>query len=399
MASAPESSKVWMLVTNEVTHDSRVLKEAEAIARLGFHVAILGLDRKGNSLLVEEREGFVAYHCREWRVGRWLRNRRSLPLNLLGKALKALRFFLFSFKAKGEIIHAHDLDALPFGYLAARRCKAKLVYDSHELCIEQWTQGARPGSFTVPIPILSKLEGFIIRRADAVIAANASYAAELSSLYSIPAPMVLRNCAPTTAEANAAFSLKDRLGLGADDRIVLHTGELNPKGRALRELVLAFRELGSEIHLVFLGEGSMEAELKDLAVGEGLNGRVHFLKPVAVANLIPTMQGADVGAVLMVPDCKSHYLVLPNKLLESIGAGLPVIASDLPEIASLVGTYGIGVLCRPEDPHDVARAIRETLVPERYGTFKDNLRRAQEELNWERESQKLTRLYLSLIRA
>lgn len=394
-----KSNKVSMLVTNEVTHDSRVLKEAAVIAHLGFQVAILGLDRKGTSPLAEERDGFVAYHCREWRFGRWLRNRPHFLLNFLGKMLTALRFLLFSFTAKGEIIHAHDLDALPFGFLAARRCKAKLVYDSHELCIEQGTQAARPGSFTVPIPILSRLEGFLIRRADAVIAANESYATELSSLYSIPTPMVLRNCGSLASEGGKALSLKDRLGLAPDDRIVLHTGELNPKGRALRELVLAFRELGSGIHLVFLGEGPMEAELKDLVRSQGLEGVVHFLKPVTVANLIPTMQGANLGAVLAVADCKSHYLVLPNKLLESIAAGLPVVASDLPEIASLVGTYGIGVLCQPEDPLDVARAIREALVPERYGAFKANLKRAQEELNWERESQKLTRLYLSLIRA
>lgn len=399
MVGDPKSSKVCMLVTNEVTHDSRVLKEAGVLARLGFQVTILGLDRKDTSPLVEERDGFVAYHCREWRFGRWLRNRHHVLLNCMGKTLKALRFFLFSLKARGDIIHAHDLDALPFGYLAARRGKAKLVYDSHELCIEQWVQGAKPGSFTVPIPILSMLEGFLIRRADAVIAANASYAGELSSLYSIPTPMVLRNCGSRAPEGGAAFSLKEHLHLAPEDRIVLHTGDLNPKGRALRELVLAFRELGPKIHLVFLGEGRMESELRDLARSQGLEGVVHFLKPVPVANLIPTMQGADLGAVLMVADCKSHYLVLPNKLLESIAAGLPVVASDLPEIASLVQTYEIGVLCQPQDPKDITRAIEEALVPERYGAFKANLKQAQEELNWEKESQKLADLYLHLIQA
>ncbi len=142
----------------------------------------------------------------------------------------------------------------------------------------------------------------------------------------------------------------------------------------------------------------MESELKDLAASEGLQGVVHFLKPVPVANLIPTIQGADLGAVLMVADCKSHYLVLPNKLLESIAAGLPVVASDLPEIASLVQGYEIGVLCQPQDPRDITRGIKEALVPERYGAFKANLKQAQEELNWEKEAQKLTDLYWHLIR-
>jgi glycosyltransferase involved in cell wall biosynthesis len=75
-----------------------------------------------------------------------------------------------------------------------------------------------------------------------------------------------------------------------------------------------------------------------------------------------------------------------------------VVASDLPEIASIVRSYEIGVLCNPEDPQDIARAIKEALTPYRYATFKANLKRAQEELNWERESQKLKDLYLGLIR-
>ncbi len=208
MVGDPKSSKVSMLVTNEVTHDSRVLKEAAALARLGFQVTILGLDRKGTSPLVDEREGFVAYHCREWRFGRWLRNRRSLPLNFLGKALKALRFFLFSCKAKGDIIHAHDLDALPFGFLAARRCRAKLVYDSHELAVEQWVQGARPGSFTVPVTILSRLEGYIASRADVVITVNESIAQELTRRYPIAPPLILRNCAPRRQEGSSVSFLK-----------------------------------------------------------------------------------------------------------------------------------------------------------------------------------------------
>jgi glycosyltransferase involved in cell wall biosynthesis len=349
--------------------------------------------------LVEPREGFVAYHCREWRFGRWLREQHHILLNFLGKTLKALRFLFFSLRARGDVIHAHDLDALPFGFLAARRCKARLVYDSHEFCIEQWVQGARPGSFTVPLPLLARLERFLIRRADAVIAANASYARELSSLYAIPTPMVLRNCGALAPEGQAAFSLRSHLGLGPEDRIVLHTGDLNPKGRALREVVLAFRDLDPKIHLVFLGEGSMEPQLRELARREELERTVHFLKPVPVANLIPTMREADLGAVLMVADCKSHYLVLPNKLLESIAAGLPVVASDLPEIREIVRGYRIGVLCQPQDPEDIARAIQEALAPDGYETFKANLKRAQQDLHWEKESQKLTDLYRGLLPA
>jgi glycosyltransferase involved in cell wall biosynthesis len=388
-----------MLVTNEVTYDSRVLKEAGTLSRQGFEVSILGLDRRGDSPPVDEREGFVAFHCREWRFGRWLRNRPEKPLNFLGKALKALRFFLFSLRGNGDIIHAHDLDALPFGFLAARRCRAKLVYDSHELAVEQWVQGAGPGSFTVPITILSRLEGYIACRADAVITVNESIAQELARRYLIAPPLILRNCASHRQEGRRAPSLRNLLGLPLPDRIVIHTGDLNPRGRALKELILALRDL-SGIHLVFLGEGPMEKELSELARKEGLESMVHFLKPVLPEDLISTIAEADLAAVTIKPHGSLNNLYsLPNKLFEAIAAGLPVVASDLPEIGQLVRAYQIGVLCHPEDPQDIARAIQEVLLPDRYGTFKENLKQAQRELSWEKESQKLVDLYQRLVKA
>jgi glycosyltransferase involved in cell wall biosynthesis len=388
-----------MLVTNEVTHDSRVRKEAEALHGQGFRVIVLGLDRGGRAPAIEETPSFTAFHCQEWRLGRWLRNRPEKVLNFWGKGLKAFKYLLFSRGARAEIVHAHDLDALPFGYLAARRCRAKLVYDSHELSTEQWVQGARPGSFTIPVSWLKSLEAFLVRRADAVITVSPSISEELARRYPIQPPLVLRNCALSNPEGEKAFSLRESLNLSQQERIVLHTGDLNPRGRALKELALAFGNLKPDVHLVFLGEGPLEKDLKDLARGQALEARVRFLRPVLPQQLIGTMKGADLAAVLMKVDGSLNNLYsLPNKLFEAIAAGLPVVASDLPEIASIVRSYEIGVLCNPEDPQDIARAIKEALTPYRYATFKANLKRAQEELNWERESQKLKDLYLGHIR-
>jgi glycosyltransferase involved in cell wall biosynthesis len=166
----------------------------------------------------------------------------------------------------------------------------------------------------------------------------------------------------------------------------------------LKELILAFRRLASHCHLVFLGEGPMELELQDLVREEHLGDRVHFLKPVPPRDLISTIVEADLAAVIIRGgDCRSYYYSLPNKLFEAIAAGLPLVASDLPEIRDIVATYEIGMLCRPEDPQDIARAIEEALAPDRYPTFKANLERAQQDLSWEKESQKLARLYQALV--
>ena len=54
----------------------------------------------------------------------------------------------------------------------------------------------------------------------------------------------------------------------------------------------------------------------------------------------------------------NNYLSLPNKIFEYIAAGLPVVASDFPDMAELVSDYDVGETCDPESPADIARAIR-----------------------------------------
>ena len=392
-------ARVLMLVTNEVTHDSRVLREAGTLSRLGLDVSILGLDRRGCLPLIEERDGFRILRCREWRMGRWLRQRGNGFIAFWGKTLRGLRYLLFSLQARGNILHAHDLDTLPFALLTARRNRAKVVYDSHEIYTEQWPPETLSTSFRLLLRLLKGLESLLIRRVNATITVSESIAKELAARYVIPRPLVLRNCVSLPPEGEEGFSLRGSLDLGCSARVVVHTGSLVSFGRALRELILAFRHLGEEDHLVFLGEGPMAKELGDLARTEGLEGRVHFQRPVLPHQLIPTMREADLGAVMIRgKDSASYFLSLPNKLFETIAAGLPVVASDLPEIRRIVSGYEIGILCQPEDPRDIARAIEEALSPNRYAAFKANLKRAQEELNWERESQKLVDLYQRLIR-
>jgi len=394
----PDPFKVSMLVTNEVTFDSRVLREARTLSSLGFEVCILGMDRSGDSLPVEEVEGFRIFRCQEWRLVRWLRTRRGMSSNLLRKGLTALRYFLFSLRARGDVIHAHDLDTLPFGFLAARRCKAKLIYDSHEIYTEQWPSDRRSKSFSFVLRMMEHLESLLIRRADATLCVSPSIAAHLGARYRIPPPMVLRNCAEPNVDRPRPFHLRDLVHIQARDRIVVHTGSLVPFGRSLKELILAFRKLASNCHLVFLGEGSMKKELQELVREEGLEDRVHFLKPVPPQDLVGTIAEADLAAVIIRGgDCRSYLYSLPNKLFEAIAAGLPVVASGLPDIRDIVEAYEIGILCHPEDPQDIARAIEEALAPDRYPTLKANLERAQRELSWERESRKLSRLYQTLV--
>jgi len=86
--------------------------------------------------------------------------------------------------------------------------------------------------------------------------------------------------------------------------------------------------------------------------------RVHLLPPVLPDELLAVTASADVGLVLLEDTCLNHRLALPNKLFEYLAAGVPVLASDLPELRRVVETYRVGCVVDPANPGALAAAMR-----------------------------------------
>ena len=63
------------------------------------------------------------------------------------------------------------------------------------------------------------------------------------------------------------------------------------------------------------------------------------------------------------------------------------------EVKQLIETYDIGALCDPNDIESIARAILSVLEPDQLARLRENVRRAQQDLNWEAEEKKLIALY------
>ena len=78
-----------------------------------------------------------------------------------------------------------------------------------------------------------------------------------------------------------------------------------------------------------------------------------------------------------------------------MAAGIPVVASNFPEIKKIIVGEGIGICFDPEDPEDIARAIKKILLSEiGYKKMKENAARAaKEKYNWEIEEKKLLAVY------
>ena len=154
--------------------------------------------------------------------------------------------------------------------------------------------------------------------------------------------------------------LRCELGLGEHIRIIGVVGGLRPE-KGHRYLLDAFADvskLNPDAHLVLIGEGSLRSALEDKARGKGVHNCVHFMGRRTDVEL-------DMGDfdLLVLPSVVEGFGLV---LLEAMALGLPIVATDLPGIAEVVGRDGAALLVPPKDPPALALAIDELLtLPER----------------------------------
>jgi glycosyltransferase involved in cell wall biosynthesis len=153
---------------------------------------------------------------------------------------------------------------------------------------------------------------------------------------------------------------------------------------------------------VLLGYGPVAAELGTLAGAAPYAGRVRLLPAVPPDELLPWTASADVTVMAIQPTSLNHRFTTPQKLLESLAAGVPVVASDLPGMRAVIEASRAGVVCDPTSPDAIAAAIREILDTPAAGRADLRaaaLAAAHGTYSWERQTEVLFGVYRDLTRA
>lgn len=214
----------------------------------------------------------------------------------------------------------------------------------------------------------SPLEVRLLRRADAVVCASeylaASFAAHHPQYRGVV--RVIRNGADPEryADAERGTALRRRLGLRADDRVVVFAGQVAPeKGIDRLIAALALLPLAQRPHLVIAGSGTLWHSFKSVGSGalsafeREMRERtaclpVHWLGKVAVDDMPGVLLAAD---VVCCPSVVQEGLATIN--LEAAAAGKPGIASRVGGVPEIVDDGNTGILVPPDDTAALARAL------------------------------------------
>jgi glycosyltransferase involved in cell wall biosynthesis len=395
-------------VFNTVTDDSRVFREAATLRDLGFDVLIVGV--------VSAQEQETEIHLNGFRVirltpveslRRILRRRREsraraanrttaaesiepsdrAKLAALRRLIIASAYFLQGLslvrRTSPAVVHANDYNTMWIGIAAKLLRGSRLVYDAHEL----W-----PDRYQRPEwrPWLLVGEWFFLRMADASVTVSPGCAEVMARRYRVPAPIVIRNVPEQVVHAPYPAE-----GLRAGRApLAVYIGGL-VAGRGIEQTIQALAAV-PEVRLRLMGRGGDEyrRELDRLADALGVSARLEYRAPVAPADVVEAIAGADLGLALIQPICLSNELSLPNKLFEYVAAGLPVVASDLPVLGALVRKEGIGETVPPTDVNAIAGAMRNLVNPEFNSEVREHVRTFAEMATWGRERRVLEDVYV-----
>lgn len=206
--------------------------------------------------------------------------------------------------------------------------------------------------------LIYRAESFVFRNVDWVSANNPAMLEYCQSMGADPSkssvdwpPIDLRRF----TEALPDPGLKSQLGIPENQKIVLYMGSFFYFS-GLPEVITEFAKSAVDEHLVLIGGGEQDEELRELVEHLGVKDKVTFTGFIGFEDLPSHLKMADVAINPMEPSLVSHAAIA-NKLIQYLASGLRVVSTRL---RGLDLTFGHSeVLQLVNSPQDVARRALE----------------------------------------
>ncbi len=363
------AKRVLISVSNDLVTDQRVGKVSASLQRNGYDVLLIGCIKKERKPL-----------DRPYQTYRFNLFFRKKFIFYLEYNLRLL--FVLLFKRK-DILLCNDTDALPASFIAAKLCRVPLVFDAHELFPEVPELADRPEVKRV----WEKMEDIFFPHLKNSYTVCQSIAEHYKQKYGITMRVVRNIPNKDTAPSSINSAERKRISILPSlegKKLLLYQGAIN-MGRGVDWLINTMPYLDNCI-LCICGDGDLLQEMKALTKEKQLEERIIFTGRLPFEELNQYTEKADLGFVLLENMGLSYYYSLPNRIFDYMKYGVPVLASNFPEIARIVETHQTGRLISNYEPEYLAKVILE-ILKERENKPEDKVRLKElsKEYCWENE--------------
>ncbi|WP_426285279.1 glycosyltransferase [Luteibacter sp. E-22] len=306
-------------------------------------------------------------------------NLRRAPWKwLLVPGFVAMQWFVARREIRGDVVvHAHWI--LTPGFVA-RMLRAPFVVTSH---------GADLFALHGRLPMA--LKRFVLARCQATTVVSHAMQDEAESLLNGRKAIV----SPMGVDLHERFVPGD--GVSREPGQILFVGRLVEKKGVevlLRAMPLVLQRVPTAT-LTIVGFGPLEASLKSECAELGLDDIVTFVGAVTQAGLVNYYQSASVFAAPFRAASSGDQEGLGLVLVEALGCGCPVVASDVPAVRDVASDMSGMRVVVPEDPRALADGLAAVLLEEVSAAWVPDRARLVERFDWDAVAARYAELLLS----
>jgi hypothetical protein len=380
--------KVCIISFSDLGSDPRVCRQIFAL-KDRYDVTALGLKRseiKGiNEFLIPDLKTFFGrvgsrlmfFFARLFKCLYKVYLKKKYPIKEVNNVLKNHRF---------DLVVANDLNSLVITHSINQLKEAKTLLDAHEYeprrIENQWFRRL----------FVNPYKDFLCKNYLPSVAAmttvSSGIAEEFNKVYGVK-PVVIMNT-PKYEEIN----FKD---INPDDiRIIFH-GVAQPS-RNIESMIYIMKFLEERFNLTLMLVVRDQRYFKYLKKlrDKVCPKNVSFREPVPFDNIVRTISQYDIGFIIYRPTSFNIKYSLPNKLFESIMAGLCIISGPLFDIKKVIEEYNCGFVTDSFKIENIAKMINSLTLKDIMEKKEASLKAAKV-LNAEREMKKFKEIVKNLI--
>ena len=365
------AKKITVSVISDLTTDQRVIRICATLQKMGLSVYVIARSFK-NSLPLDE------YPFNATRINCIFRK------GIMQYAEFNFKLFWTLLFCKTDYFLANDLDVLIPNYIISKIKSKFLFYDTHEY----FTGVPELKNSHVKRKIWKFFEDWIFPKLPIVYTINNSVKNKYYEEYKNEITVV-RNVPVTRIT-----EVKEIPEKWKGKTILLLQGAGINEGRGGLELLEAMKYLSENYLLLLIGSGTQWDTIKQKRNEWNLLSKVEMIEKLPPAQLQQYTGIADIGFSLDSFDDLNCLYNLPNKIFDYMHAGVPVIATAIPEVKNIVEKYNCGICIESNAPQKLADAVLKMMADKKnYLSYKQKCINAAKELCWENESKKLEQIY------